>query len=250
MHGARLRVIALAACCTLLLSSAQAHAQEVQRGRWSTLRTAGEGTLAGLGLGFALVNPSPEDWPVADPAAVTAAVAAGVVAAFATRGASRGLDPASTRRPRLRMAVGAGAGPDWDYSLAYRAPLGGRWDLEGAIQAGSEEWQRIVTETRCNSFFGCITGDFLVDHRYRQSIAAALRGAYHLRAGDRASTVLTLGAGPMISHHEAEGHPATRHTSLGLDAGVGVDVGRRSRWTVEVQARTAVPGVSRTCSMR
>ena len=138
------------------------------------------------------------------------------------------------------MAVGLASGADHDVSLALRAPVRGRLALEALALVRNANRERVARETRCG-FFGCAEGTYVVDHRYEQSLAGLLRAAYRVPLSPRLTSVVTVGAGPMATHVDAEGVPATRRDDLLLDVGVGLERGRVSRWTVEANVRGPVP---------
>jgi hypothetical protein len=228
------------ACCTLFPRTSSAQEARTNR-RQGIVRPVIEGMAAGLGLAFAYVNPSGEGWLIDDGTAIPLALATGLGTAFAVRGASSRLDAAESRRPRLRVAGGAGGGMKWDYSLGYSAPIRERGQLGGMVLVSTDSWERIETQTRCDPFFGCFTGDFLTGYRYAQAIAALARGAFHLGPNTSSMTALVIGAGPMMTHVATHDRPASKHTGLLLDGGLAVELGSRSRWTVEAGVRVAVP---------
>jgi hypothetical protein len=226
--------IVMAICA---LFPATSGGQEARRNEGQgLLRPTIEGIAAGLGLAFAYINPSGEGWLVGDGTALPLALATGLGTAFAVRGASSGLEPTEGHRPRLRIAAGVGSGMNWDYSLGYRAPISERGELEGMVLVASHTWERIETQTRCG-FFGCITGEFVTDYRYRQSVAALARGAFALWKGATYRPALVIGGGPILAHVESQGRPASKRAGLLLDGALAVDFGGKSRWTGEAGLR-------------
>ncbi len=222
------------ACCALF--PATSGGQEARRNEGQALlRPTLEGIAAGLGLAFAYINPSGEGWLIGDGTALPLALATGLGTAFAVRGASSGLDPTDRRRPRLRVAAGVGSGMNWDYSLGYRAPIRERGELEGMVLVISDSWERIETQTRCD-FLGCITGEFLTDYLYQQSVAALARAALSLRPSATWSPALVIGAGPILAHVESQGR-ASKRAGLLLDGALAVEFGGKSRWTGEAGLR-------------
>jgi hypothetical protein len=203
--------------------------------------TAVYGGLAGLGLAVAYIAPDGEGWLVSDEMALPVAGLTGLVVGLLAPGIS---PPAGTDGPgRVVVTAGAGRGMDWDYSLSYRVPVRPRLAVEGALLVMSESWERIATETRCGMIIGCITGDFVVDHRYRQNVAALMRGHYRWRPGSSWDPALVLGAGPVLAHAETADTPeGARTAGFLLDAGVTVGRGARARWHAETGYRQIVAG--------
>ena len=238
---------ALASMTLLLLMTlaatrapAQPPAPPPRRSAWSVVRPLLEGAAGGTGLAAAYISSGDSGWLVPDATAFNAALAAGITAAFGAYVASARLGADAPDRPRLRVAVGLASGADHDVSLALRAPVHGRLALEAAALVRNATRERVAQETRCG-FFGCVEGTYLVDHRYEQSLAGLLRAAYRVPLSPRLTSVVTVGAGPMATHVDAEGVPATRRDDLLLDVGVGLERGRVSRWTVEANVRGPVP---------
>ena len=199
------------------------------------------GGLSGAGLALAYVNPPGEGWLVSDESALPFGVALGLGAAVIVRAAGRDTDVSIGRRPRLRVSVGTGGELDLDYSLAYRQPLGSRSELDVAILVASDTWERLETQTRCGGILGCITGTFLTDYAYQQSVTALLRGILHLAATSAWSPTISVGGGPTVLHVESAG-AASRHTGVLLDAGAGIEHGRRYRWTAATGVRATPIG--------
>ncbi len=238
----RSAVLATAIACCLLLPAAS-EGQHARHGVvHDVLRPLAWGALTGLGLAVAYSNPTGEGWLVSDEAALPLAVAAGLGTALLVRRASAGLERSEGRRPRLRVSAGTGGEMDWDYALAYRTPLGERFEVDAAILVVNDTWETIETETRCGGLFGCITGDFVTDYRYQQSVSALIRGVYPLRRTTRWNPALAVGGGPTVVHVETPGVPASRRTGLLLDAALAVERGGGRRWTAATGFRLTPVG--------
>ena len=192
---------------------AQAPAPPPRRSAWRVVRPLLEGAAGGTALAAGYIGSGDSGWLVSDATAFNAALATGITAAL---------------------------GADHDVSLALRAPVRGRLALEALALVRNANRERVARETRCG-FFGCTEGTYVVDHRYEQSLAGLLRAAYRVPLSPRLTSVVTVGAGPMATHVDAEGVPATRRDDLLLDVGVGLERGRVSRWTVEANVRGPVP---------
>ena len=221
-------------------SSDGARAPERARGRWSVVRPLLEGALAGLGLGAAYVSDESEGWLMRDENAVRAGLATGIASALAVYAVSGRLRPDAADRPRLRIALGGSSESAREYTLAIRAPVARRLELEAMMLVRNADWERSERQTRCGSFVGCIDGTYIVDHRYRQTLAGLARAAYNLPSAGDLTPVLSVGAGPMVSHVEQAGVPSARHRGVLGDLGLGLELGRVSRWTLEVGARGPV----------
>ena len=191
------------------------------------------GGVAGLGLAISYIQQPGEAWLLDDETALPIAMAAGLASAFIVRAHSSDLSPTEARRPRLRLTAGGGSGMDWDLSLGYRAPAGQRFALEGTVLVVNESWELIETETRCSDFFGCITGRFLTDYRYEQTLGLLGRGVYELRPRESLTPTVALTAGPVLLHVDREGAPAARRAGMLVEAVVGIESGVRTRWIVE-----------------
>ncbi len=211
-----------------------------RRSAWSVVRPLLEGAASGTGLAFAYIDSGGEGWLVSDATAFNAALVAGVGGALGAWAASGRLGADAPDRPRLRVAVGLASGADHDVSLAVRVPVRGRLSLEAAALVRNATSERFAEETRCGGFFGCVTGTFLVDHRYEQSIAGLVRAAYRLPALGATTPVLSAGAGPMATHVDRAGVPAVRFDDVLASAGLALELGRVSRWTIEADARGPV----------
>jgi hypothetical protein len=131
---------------------------------------------------------------------------------------------------------------DWEYALAYRAPVGQRWDLETEVLVINDNWEKVETQTRCTPFFGCITGDFRTDYRYEQTVSTLIRGAYDLVPESAWHPRLLGGGGLVVTRLEAEAIPESRLTGIIVDAAVALERGGRSRWTVDAGYRVVGMG--------
>jgi hypothetical protein len=211
------------------------------RGVASVIRPLLEGAASGVALGAAYVAPGAGHWLVSDNRALQLGIGAGTVGALAAFAASTGLSPDAPDRPRLRLAVGTTPRAAREVTLALRAPVRGRIALEGMLLVRSADWERTGQETRCSAILGCQTGTYVLDHRYQQDVAALARVAYRLPTVQRLTPVLTAGVGRMASHVDAKGQAPVRRDGALLDAGVGLELGRISRWTVEGGVRGPIP---------
>ena len=236
------RLARLAACiaCGLLVSGTL-HAQDQPRSS-GVLRPLLGGSVAGLGLAISYIQQPGEAWLVDDETAFPLAMAMGIASAYIVRAHSAGLGPTEARRPRLRLMGGGGGDMDWDLSLGYRAPAGSRFAIEGSLLVVNDTWELIETETRCSEFFGCITGEFLTDHRYEQAVALLGRGVYELRPRESLTPTIALAAGPVLVHVDREGTPAARRTGMLLEGVIGIESGVRTRWVVEAGYRVVGGG--------
>ena len=226
----------MVSCC--LVSPDASLAQQSRTDRSAALFVL-SGGVAGAGLALAYVIPPAEGWLVSDEAAFPIGVAAGLAAALTVRVAARNADPSAARSPRLRVDAGAGGKFDLDCSLGYRQPLGDRSELDAAILISSDTWERHEVETRCDPILGCITGTFLTAYSYQQSVTVLVRGIRHLAATSAWSPTIFVGAGPTVMRSESQDR-SSRHTGLTLDGGLGVERGRRYRWTAVIGVR-AIP---------
>lgn len=201
----------------------------------SRLATTVFGGIAGLGLAVAYIAPDADAWLVSDERAFVTGVAGGLVAGLLADGFPRG--ETSSEAARLTVTAGMGSAVDFDYSVSYRVPLRERTAVEGALLVMSDSWERVERETRCSFLFGCITGDFVVDHRYRQNVGILVRGIYALRPAGAWNPGLTLGAGPVIAHTATPDNPDARAAGLLADVAVTVGRGARTRWNAEAGYR-------------
>ena len=229
----------------LAATSGRAAAQDTtaarRRGPGSLVRPVLEGAASGAGLAMAYVGGGNSGWLMRDENAVRAALATGVAGALAVYAASTRLAAGAADRPRLRVALGASSGAEGDFSLGLRAPVYRRFALEGLVLVRNASSDRVETQTRCSSILGCSTGSYVVDERREQSVAALVRGAASIPAGSGLTAVLTAGAGPMASRLDATREASRRRDDVLAVAGFGLEFGRVSRWTFEVEARGPVP---------
>ena len=239
MRGA-LTLLAVLALTPPAVRAQDAAPKPPRRSAWSIVRPLLEGAASGTGLAFAYINAGGEGGLMSDATAFNAALAAGIGGALAVYAGSTGLRADAPDRPRLRLALGLASGADQDVSLAVRVPVRGRLSLEAAALVRNATWERSAEETRCAPIIGCFTSTFVVDHRYEQSVAGLVRAAYRLPAVGAVTPVLSAGAGPMATHLDREGVPAARFDDTLVDVGLGFEVGRVSRWTIEVDARGPV----------
>ena len=228
----------------LAATTARVNAQDTtarRRGPGSLVRPVLEGALGGAGLATAYVAGGNSGWLIRDENAVRVALATGVAGALAVYVASTRLAPDATDRPRLRAAFGVGSQAEGEYSLGLRAPVFRRVALDGLLLVRSASSARTETQTRCGIILGCRTGAYVVAERREQSVAALVRGALSIPAGDAVTAVLTAGAGPMASRLDETPGASRRRDDVLASAGVGLEFGRVSRWTVEFEARGPVP---------
>ena len=215
-----------------------------RRGPGSLVRPVLEGALGGAGLATAYVAGGNSGWLMRDENAVRIALATGVAGALAAYAASTRLAPDAPDRPRLRAAFGVGSQAESEYSLGLRAPVFRRVALDGLLLVRNASSERTETQTRCGIILGCRTGAYVVAERREQSVAALVRGVVSIPAGDALTAVLTAGAGPMASRLDASAGSSVsggRRDDVLASAGVGLEFGRVSRWTVEFEARGPVP---------
>ena len=212
-----------------------------RRGPLSVVRPVLEGALGGAVLATGYVSSGGDGgWLMRDENAVRAGVAAGVVAALGVYAASTSFAAGAEDRPRLRVSVGGTSEQASDYALGVRVPVRGRLSLEGAVLVRNTSAERFEEQTRCGGFFGCVTANYLVDHRYEQSIAGLVRAAYRLSSGRRLTPVLTLGAGSARTHVATAAVADARRSDPIVEGGLGLEYGRVSRWTLDAAARGPV----------
>ena len=236
------RLLWFLACCTLLPETAGAQDARPSSRR-SVFGPLFGGAVAGLGLAVGLINQDGDAWLIDDEAALPLSLVAGLAGAFVVRAQSAGLAPMEPRRPRMRLTAGLGNGMDWDVALGYRAPVRERLEVEGLLLVINESWELIETETRCSPI-GCITGDFVTDHAYEQSVAALARGAVHLRPRERVTPSFSIAGGPILLHVDEFEEPRSRSAGLLLDGAIGLEAGLRSRWIIEAGYRLIAGGRS------
>ena len=234
-----LALLTLTAARAQAQASGGAPAPEHERGPWSVVRPVLEGAVAGLGLAAAYVSGESEGWLMRDENAVRAGLAAGVASALAVYAASARVRPDAANRPRLRLALGGSSEGGREYSLAIRTPVWRRFELEGMALVRNADWSRSARESRCSPI-GCFDGTYVVDHRYRQTVAGLARVAYSLPSLYNVTPVLSAGAGAMESNIEQANGPTERRSDVLGDIGLGLELGRVSRWTAEVTARGPV----------
>ncbi|MDF1504901.1 hypothetical protein [Roseisolibacter sp. H3M3-2] len=117
-----------------------------------------------------------------------------------------------------------------------RGPLA----LEAAALVRNASTRRLGEETRCGGFFGCVTGTYVQDYRYEQTMAVLGRAAWRLATGRRLTPVLTLGAGPARSRVETMDGGVARRSDVLAEGALAVEFGRVSRLTAEAAARGPV----------
>lgn len=226
-------VLSIIAVCLILPESAAGQEPNSHLSRGALLLWGG---VSGLGLAVAYINPPGEGWLISDGAAFPIGILTGLGSALITSFAADELDPSISRRPRLRVAAGTGVGLDLDYSVGVRYPIGSHFEIDAAVLIVSNSWERYETETRCGPFIGCITGTFLTEYAWEQSVTALVRGVRRLGADSKWNPTVSLGAGPGLTHVETEAG-TQKSTALVVDFGVGMERGRRYRWTAETGTR-------------
>jgi hypothetical protein len=226
-------VLSLVAICLILPESAAGQEPNSHISRGALLLWGG---VSGLGLAAAYINPRGEGWLVSDEAALPLGIITGLGSALITSFAADDVEPSISRRPRLRVTVGTGVGLDLDYSVGVRYPVGPDFEIDAAVLIVSNSWERYVTETRCGPVIGCITGTFLTEYAWEQSVTALVRGVRRLGANPKWNPTVSVGAGPSSIHVETEAG-TQESTALVLDFGLGMERGRRYRWTAETGTR-------------
>ncbi len=177
-----------------------------------------------------------EGWLVSDGAALPIGIITGLGSALIASFGADGVEPSIGRRPRLRATAGTGVGFDLDYSVGVRYPVGPNFEIDAAVLIVSNSWERSETQTRCGPIIGCITGTFLTEYASEQSVTAMVRAVRRLSSNSRWNPTVSLGAGPGVVHIETEAG-TQESTALVLDLGLGLERGRRYRWTAETGAR-------------
>ena len=233
----KIRTLSFALIACTVLFSQVANAQTQRENPYCGFWTFVEGLGGGAGLALAYIAPQGEGWLVSDESALPLFTVGGVAAAFVARGLSSRLDPDDPHRPQFRLAAGRSDKTELDYSLAVRAPLSSRFDIQAAVFLASNDWERTAIEERCDIFLGCFTGNYIVDAKYQQSISAIVSGVYAVRTTSRFNTTIAFGAGPAMT--KVENHEEVRTTRAGAIAELllGVDYGKRNRWTLEAGTR-------------
>ena len=226
-------VLSVVAICLILPESGAGQEPNSHLSRRALLLWGG---VSGLGLAVAYINPPGEGWLVSDGAALPLGIVTGLGSALIVSFAAGEVDPSIGRRPRLRVTAGTGVGLDLDYSLGVRYPVGPDFEIDAAVLIVSNSWERHETETRCGPFIGCITGTFLTEYAWEQSVTALVRGVRRLSANPKWNPTVSLGAGPGLTHVETE-DGTQESTALVLDLGLGIERGRRYRWTAETGTR-------------
>ncbi|MEJ2541861.1 MAG: hypothetical protein P8188_18155 [Gemmatimonadota bacterium] len=226
-------VLSVVAICLILPDSAAGQEPGSHLSRGALLLWGG---VSGLGLAVAYINPPGEGWLISDGAAFPVGIVTGLGSALIASVAAGEVEPSIRRRPRLRVAGGTGVGLDLDYSVGVRYPVGPDFEIDAAVLIVSNGWERYETETRCGPFIGCITGTFLTEYAWEQSVTALVRGVRRLGADPNWNPTVSLGVGPGLTHVETEAG-TERSTALVLDFGLGMERGRRYRWTAETGAR-------------
>jgi hypothetical protein len=174
---------------------------------------------------------------ISDEAALPLGIITGLGSALIVSLAAREVDPSIGRRPRLRVTAGNGVGFDLDYSVGYRIPVGPNYEIDAAVLVVSNSSEKHETQTRCiGGFFECITGTFLTEYSYEQSVTALVRGVRRLNPNSEWNPTVSLGAGPGFVHVETQAG-GQEGTGLVLDVGLGVERGQRSRWTATTGTR-------------
>ena len=226
-------VLSVAAICLLLPDSAAGQESNNHLSRGALLLWGG---VSGLGLAAAYINPRGEGWLVSDEAALPLGIITGLGSALIASFGAGGVEPSISRRPRLRAAAGTGVGFDLDYSVGVRYPVGPNFEIDAAVLIVSNSWERSETQTRCGPVIGCITGTFLTEYSSEQSVTALVRGVRRLSPNPEWNPSVYLGAGPGFVHVETE-VGTEESTALVLDLGLGLERGRRYRWTAETGTR-------------
>ena len=233
----RFRPFLSAIAAIALLAPDFAGAQASDNRRASGLRTFIRGVVGGGGLAMAYISPQGEGWPVSDETALPLFTATGLATAFVVRGMSSRLDPDETHRPQFRMALGRSEKTKTDYSLALRAPISERFDVQGAVFLASNDWEKVARETRCDIFIGCFTANFVVDAKYQQSMAAIVSAVYSFRRGSDFSNTISLGAGPVMTKIEDHDEVRIMRSGALAELMLGLELGGQSRWTIDAGAR-------------
>ena len=249
MRDVRAATLAVIAGIALVPTASRGQQPESPRPA-GIVRTFLEGLMAGGALGASYITPYGEGWVVADEAALPLSAATGVTAAFVARALSLELEPDAARRPRLRMALGRSSETGMDYSMALRVPVSRMFEAEASVVTASDTWERRETQTRCNFFVGCITADYITDSRYEQSVALLVGGAFSPAPRSRLNPTLAIGVGPVATNVELHETGRFRTSGLVSDAMLGLDYGRRSRWTVEAGARMISGGDAEGTSLQ
>lgn len=224
-------------CC---LSFTPAEAQAVDRqGDW--IDPLAVGAAAGLGMAVFTINPAGEGL-ISDGTFLPAAVAGGLGAALLVRRLANEVYSDEHLRPRFRWTAGGGhghAGLFTEYSMATRAPLNERWELEGQLLMVNNHQETVSHQQRCG-LLGCFEGSYLTDSREEQSLMLLARAAYHLTDRGTWNPTVVAGGGlaaTSLALHDQEGvGPLDEPESfLGpvLDGALGVERGGRTRLMAE-----------------
>ncbi len=226
-------VLAVVAICLILPGSAAGQQPNSHLSRGALLLWGG---VSGLGLAVAYINPRGEGWLISDEAALPVGIITGLGSALIASFAAGEVEPSISRRPRLRVSAGTGVGLDLDYSVGVRYPVGPDFEIDAAVLIVSNSWERYETETRCGPVIGCITGTFLTEYAWEQSVTALVTGVRRLGATPKWNPRVSLGVGPGLTHVETQAG-TEESTALVLDLGLGIERGRRYRWTAETGTR-------------
>ena len=241
----RFRRLLFAVILALTVMPVGAAAQQRSPASRAPVRPLIEGSIAGLLLGFSYVSPTNEAWGVSDGGAVALSVITGIATAYAVQINSAHRDPSETRRPRLRVALGASSGSTLDYELAVRMPTRRRFDTQIAINLSSDQWEKTVFEERCDIFIGCFTGNFIEDARYDQTAAATFGVAVELRGVPAFSPTITFALGPAVTHTERFDHSKANLGGALGELTFGIESPGRSRWTVGAGVRGVTSAAER-----
>jgi hypothetical protein len=174
------------------------------------------GGAGGLGLAVALVQPNVGVSPYGDAGTTIISTATGLALALVANATKH------TRFPgRMRVTVGSSTTHFWEYSLAYRASVAPQFALEAAVLVANDSYEDTRQQTQCG-FFGCLTGNYLVDYRYEQMGAAVMRAVYEPSPTAAWRPSISIGGGP--SHAVAEFHDAIveERTGAVFDAMVSI----------------------------
>lgn len=177
------------------------------------------GGVSGLVLAGSLVPPSVAISPYGDTATVTLSIAAGIAAAFIANATKH------TRYPgRLRVTIGSSTAHYVETGVAYRATVAPQLAIEAAVLVANDSYSETERQTRC-TFFGCVTGDYIVDSRDEQMGAAVLRAVYEPLPASRFRPSISIGGGPSHARAKLYGSVMEERTGAVLDGMVGIEPG-------------------------